>query len=91
VQVPAEAVGDALVVRVLRLVTVAEVLTEAEEADLVTEDEVATELLPALLPQPKAMLLSCHVAVVEENPAQTKPVTALAFAPENCVRGMVMV
>jgi hypothetical protein len=57
--------------------------TEEVVATLVEEAEVATELPPALLPQPKAMLLICHVAVVEENPAQTRPVTAFALAPVN--------
>ena len=61
---------------------------EVVVAPLVAETEV---LPPALLPQPKTMLLICHVAVVEENPAHTKPVTALALAPENWERGMLMV
>jgi hypothetical protein len=38
---------------------------------------------PAAPEQPNAMLLNCQVVVVEEKADQTKPVIALALAPEN--------
>jgi hypothetical protein len=41
--------------------------------------------------QAKLMLLSVHVAVVEEKPDQTMPVTALPLAPENAEKGRVTV
>lgn len=52
-----------------------EALLEDTATELVrtTGVETAKELAPAVPPQPKAMLLSCHVAVVEEKPDQTKP------------------
>ena len=63
----------------------------ATELVLTTGVDWTRELAPTELPQPKAMLLSCHVSVVEEKPDQTKPWMALALAPLNWVRGTVMV
>lgn len=57
-----------------------------EEAALL--EAAAEEAVP---PQPNWMLPSVHVVVVEENPDQTKAVTALPLAPENWVKGIVMV
>jgi hypothetical protein len=51
----------------------------------------AAELTPGEPPQPKTMLLSCHVTVVEEKPDQTNPVTAFPLAPVNEDRGTVTV
>jgi len=77
VQVPGAVVGTALVCMVVRVVVAAGL--------------VDTEVMAPELPHPKAILLICHVVVVDEKPAQTKPVTALAFAPPNWEKGMVMV
>lgn len=41
--------------------------------------------------QARLILLMVHVVVVEENPDQTIPVTALALAPAKAVKGMVTV
>lgn len=55
-------------------------------------DEARVELAGVVEPpHPKAMLLSCQSTVVDEKPDQTKPLTALALAPENDERGTVMV
>jgi hypothetical protein len=42
-------------------------------------------------PHPNWILLICHVAVVLENPDQTKEVTAFPLAPEKELKGTVMV
>lgn len=86
---PADGEGDELVTSVERE-TEAELERTVEEGALVALELERTELetlveegVVEVEPQPKAMLLSCHVAVVEEKPDQTKPVIALALAPEN--------
>jgi hypothetical protein len=69
---------------------------EAMEDERIDDDDVEDtldeeELPPVLPPQPSWMLLNCHVAVVLENPDQTKAVIALALAPEKDDRGMFTV
>jgi hypothetical protein len=49
------------------------------------------ELDPEPELQPNWMLLICHPAVLLENPDHTKAVTALPFAPEKELRGIVTV
>ena len=61
------------------------------ELVLTTGVDWTDELAAVVLPQPKAMLLSCQVSVVEEKPDQTKPWIALTLAPLNWERGTVMV
>jgi hypothetical protein len=47
---------------------------------------------PVVAPeQPNWRLLICQVAVVDEKPEKRTAVTAFAFAPENWLRGTVMV
>src|SRR5690242_9833998 len=83
-QVPVGAIAVERVVRVAE--TVEAVLGRTVELTAPVELEPPVEPL-----QPSWTLLSCQVAEVEEKPDQTKPVIALPLAPENWVRGMVMV
>ena len=78
--------GAAELERTVELERIAELDGTAElerTAELDGRAELTTELTPEEPPQPNAMLLSCHVAEVEEKPDQTKPVMALALAPLN--------
>jgi hypothetical protein len=70
-----------------------ELLGTTAELDAGLVEEGAAELgdPPEEVGQTRAMLLSCHVTVVDEKPDQTRPVMAFPLAPEKAVNGKVMV